>query len=86
MSEAEQVAQLTQWVRQHSESLLRLCFIQLADRALAEDALQETFIKAWKAMSGSPDDAIRNAMWSSRRLLRTCRPRWWLSIRRTGRC
>lgn len=74
MSEAEQVAQLTQWVRQHSEPLLRICFIQLADRALAEDALQETFIKAWKAMPGNPDDAIRNEKaWLSRIALNVCR-------------
>lgn len=79
MSEAEQVAQLTQWVRQHSDSLLRICFIQLADRALAEDALQETFTKAWKAMSSSYDYSIRNEKaWLSRIALNVCR-----DIRRT---
>ena len=29
-------------------SLLRLCFAYLGDRGLAEDAVQETFLKAWK--------------------------------------
>ena len=28
--------------------LLRLCFAYLGDRGLAEDAVQETFLKAWK--------------------------------------
>ena len=81
MSEAAQVAQLTQWVRQHSESLLRICFIQLADRALAEDALQETFLKAWRALSGNYDRSIRNdKAWLSRIALNVChdiqRSRW----------
>ena len=29
--------------------LLRLCYMQLHDRALAEDAVQETFLKAYRA-------------------------------------
>ena len=28
--------------------ILRLCYAYLGDRALAEDAVQETFFKAWK--------------------------------------
>ena len=28
--------------------LLRLCYVQLKDRALAEDAVQETFVKAYR--------------------------------------
>ena len=30
------------------QSLLRTCFAYLGDMALAEDAVQETFLKAWK--------------------------------------
>lgn len=33
----------------HGDSLMRLCFMLLSDRALAEDAVQETFLKAYKA-------------------------------------
>lgn len=50
MADAEREALLTAWVDRYSDSLLRMCFISLRDWALAEDALQETFIKAWRAM------------------------------------
>ena len=30
--------------------LLRLCYIQLQDKGLAEDAVQETFIRAFRAL------------------------------------
>ena len=33
-------------------TLLRLCFAYLGDRSLAEDAVQETFLKAWKGYDG----------------------------------
>lgn len=35
---------VTRWEKQ----MLRLCFAYLGDTALAEDAVQETFFKAWK--------------------------------------
>ena len=81
MSEAEQTALLTHWVREYSDSLLRLCFIQLTDRTLAEDALQETFIKAWKALSRTDAAPIQNAKaWLCRIALNECsdlrRSRW----------
>lgn len=33
----------------HGDGLMRLCYMMLSDRALAEDAVQETFLKAYKA-------------------------------------
>ncbi len=33
-------------ITQHQTSLLRLCYVQLQDQALAEDAVQETLLKA----------------------------------------
>ncbi|NLG56821.1 MAG: RNA polymerase sigma factor [Clostridiales bacterium] len=32
----------------HGSRLLRLCYLQLGDRQLAEDAVQDTFLKAWR--------------------------------------
>lgn len=32
----------------YGDSVLRLCLLYLGDRQLAEDAFQETFLKAWK--------------------------------------
>lgn len=32
----------------YGDGILRLCFLYLRDRALAEDAAQETFVRAWQ--------------------------------------
>lgn len=42
---------LREWISRYSDDVLRTCFVLLSDRALAEDAMQDTFMKAWKAMS-----------------------------------
>ena len=42
---------LREWIRRYSDDVLRTCFVLLSDRTLAEDAMQDTFMKAWKAMS-----------------------------------
>ena len=42
---------LVRLVEQYQTDLLRLCYIQLHDTALAEDAVQETFIKAYRSFS-----------------------------------
>ena len=42
-------AWLERAMAQYEESLLRMCFAYLGDAALAEDAVQETFVKAYRA-------------------------------------
>ena len=80
MAESDRESRLTDWVSRYSDTLLRLCFIQLQDRALAEDALQETFIKAWRAMPRYEQSAIQNdKAWLSRIALNVCH-----DIRRSG--
>ena len=79
MADAEREALLTAWVDRYSDSLLRMCFISLRDWALAEDALQETFIKAWRAMPQYEHSPIRNERaWLSRIAVNVCR-----DVRRT---
>lgn len=74
MADAEREALLTAWVDRYSDSLLRMCFISLRDWALAEDALQETFIKAWRAMPQYEHSSIRNERaWLSRIAVNVCR-------------
>ncbi|MGN0794504.1 MAG: sigma-70 family RNA polymerase sigma factor [Aristaeellaceae bacterium] len=41
---------LETWVRQYGTAILRTCFVCLSDVREAEDAMQETFLKAWRAM------------------------------------
>lgn len=74
MADAERETLLTAWVDRYSDSLLRMCFISLRDWALAEDALQETFIKAWRAMPQYEHSPIRNERaWLSRIAVNVCR-------------
>lgn len=43
---------LCRMVEQNQTDLLRMCYLYLHDAALAEDAVQETFLKAYRAMDG----------------------------------
>ena len=39
---------LAEWLEAYGDLINRTCCLILGDRALAEDAAQETFIRAWK--------------------------------------
>ncbi len=49
MSREEQFAK---WMHLYEHDVLRACLIFLGDRGLAEDALQDTFLKVWRHMDG----------------------------------
>ena len=53
-------------------SLLRLCFCYLQDSALAEDAVQETFLKAWKGYRGFRREGSEKT-WLTRIAVNTCK-------------
>lgn len=55
---------LPEAVAEHGDSLLRLCFLYLNDSHLAEDAVQDTFLKAY-------------CSWD--RFRRDCSPKTWLT-------
>lgn len=38
------------WIMQYGTAILRTCFVCLSDAYQAEDAMQETFLKAWRSM------------------------------------
>ena len=42
---------LARWVEMYSDPILRVCYLYLSDYALAEDALQDTWVKVWKTLS-----------------------------------
>lgn len=62
---------LEQWISQYADAILHVCFIYLRDASQAEDAMQDTFIKAWKHMAqwnGQSEKA-----WLMRIAVNTCR-------------
>ena len=65
---------LERWMEQYGNAVLHACFVCLSDAQLAEDAMQDTFVKAWRAM-----DAFENRhegaekAWLMRIAINTCR-------------
>lgn len=47
-SSGAQEAQFEQLMRDYETEVLRLCFLYLTDRSMAEDAMQDTFTKVWR--------------------------------------
>ena len=41
---------LEDWMRTYGTAILRTCFVILSDAREAEDAMQDTFLRAWRAM------------------------------------
>ncbi len=46
----DQAADIERMMALYGDSILRLCFLYLHDRALSEDAVQETFLRAFKSL------------------------------------
>lgn len=56
----------------YGDHLLRLCTLYLKDKALAEDALQDTFIQAWKKY-GSFQGKSSEGTWLTRIAINVCK-------------
>ena len=54
------------------KTMLRLCYAYLCDTALAEDAVQETFFKAWKNYGKFRGEAEEKT-WLTRIAINTCK-------------
>lgn len=65
-------AMLERLMTQYGTSLLRMCTLQLRDAALAEDAVQDTFIKAYKRLDDL-HNADRERAWLMSIAINTCR-------------
>ena len=76
ISNKEQI--LTRLVEQYQLQLLKMCRMYLPDSTSAEDAVQETFIKAYKALPSFRGECSEKT-WLMRIALNTCR-----DITRTG--
>lgn len=65
---------LETWVHTYAGAIKKTCFIYLADHDLAQDAMQDTFLKAWKYMERNSAPSIRNEKaWLMRVAMNICR-------------
>ena len=65
-------AWLDEAIARWEKPLLKLCYAYLCDTALAEDAVQETFFKAWKNY-GKFRGAAEEKTWLTRIAINTCK-------------
>lgn len=79
---------LEQWITQYADTILRMCYVYLRDVGQAEDAMQDTFLKAWK----SPEQFEQRGggterTWLMRIAINVChdyhRSRWFRHVDRT---
>lgn len=63
---------LAHMVAQYEVMLLRTCYMYLHDRGMAEDATQETFLKAFKALDSFRGESSEKT-WLMRIAINTCR-------------
>ncbi len=72
MSTKNKTIQFDNLYRENAESILRLCYLYLKDHSLAEDATQETFIKAYRKLSSFNHKSSINT-WLSSIAINTCK-------------
>ncbi len=63
---------LTRWMEQYQQELLKMCYLYLHDRDLAEDAVQETFLKAYRSQGRFRGDSSEKT-WLMRIAINTCK-------------
>ena len=65
---------LSRWIEDYSDSIMRTCYLYLSDQGQAEDATQDTWVKAWKHMSNFERQGIANEKaWLLRIAINTCK-------------
>lgn len=68
----EREARLTRMFTEYGNQLTRLCFLYLRDLSLAEDAVQDTFVKAYKSMDSFREESSEKT-WLTAIAIHTCR-------------
>ena len=62
------------WITAYEGAVVQTCFVMLRDRALAEDAAQDTFLKAWKRYGQFEGrDGSSEKTWIMRIAINTCK-------------
>lgn len=80
---------LNEMIQQYEKDLLRVCCVYLKDMALAEDAVQETFLRAYKALGAFRGDSEEKT-WLVRIAINVCkgirRNAWYRFVDRRVNC
>ena len=63
---------LMQLMERHEKDVLRLCIVYLRDLTMAEDAVQETFLKAYRALADFRGESSEKT-WLTRIAVNTCK-------------
>lgn len=76
---------LESWIKTYGTAILRTCLVSLSDLKEAEDAMQETFLKAWRAMDQfEKRNGASEKTWLFRIALNVCRDikrtRWFRHV------
>lgn len=72
MTDAERAASLERMMTAYGDGIKRFCALQLNDCFQAEDAAQDTFIKAWKALDRFRNECSEKT-WLMKIAVRVCR-------------
>lgn len=70
---SDRAARIETWLNDYGDAILRSCYIWLKDRQLAEDAMQDCFFKAWKAMDTFENRGGSEKAWLMRIAVNTCK-------------
>ena len=82
----EDEARFERWLTEYRDDVLRACYVLLGDRAAAEDAMQDAFVKVWRAMGRYEErENCSPKTWIMRIAVNTCRDyrrtRWFRRMR-----
>ena len=72
MTDAQREQELAQLMADYKTQLMRIAYMYLGDEALAEDAVQDTFIKAYNHMDRFRGESSKKT-WLTRIIINTCK-------------
>ena len=74
MDDLTKEARFSAWMTEFGDDVLRTCLCYLGDRALAEDATQDAFLKVWRKMDGfARRGGASPKTWITRIAINTCK-------------
>ena len=79
---------LAMWITQYGDAVLRMCYVYLRDASLAQDAMQDAYIKAFRKMETlKSSEARAEKSWLMHITLNTCndyrRTSWFRHVDRS---